>query len=74
MDRGLELAVKAAGGRAALARRLGLSKQAVTRWARVPAGRVVAVAKVTRVYAEVLRPDLFGAVVRRVRRASRVAV
>jgi DNA-binding transcriptional regulator YdaS (Cro superfamily) len=54
-------AVEAAGGKSALARRLGTSRQAVDQWPRVPAERVLAVEKaaggaVTRYE---LRPDIY---------------
>jgi DNA-binding transcriptional regulator YdaS (Cro superfamily) len=65
MDKGLRAAVEAAGGKAALASRLGISKQAVGQWRRVPERRVVEVARVTKVRAWVLRPDLYPAGVAR---------
>lgn len=42
-----------------LARRLGTSRQAVQKWARVPEARVEQVARITGVPKRVLRPDLY---------------
>jgi DNA-binding transcriptional regulator YdaS (Cro superfamily) len=56
---GLRRAAEAAGGKAALARLLGLSRQAVHRWHRVPADRLDEVERATGVPREVLRPDIF---------------
>lgn len=59
-DAGLERALKAAGGVAALAAALGLTKGAVSQWRRVPAERAAAVARVSGVPLAALRPDLGG--------------
>lgn len=48
-----------AGGAHALARRLGISRQAVTRWQKVPIGRVRQVAAIIGVPARCIRPDIF---------------
>lgn len=58
-DAGLELAIKAAGGISALARRLGLAQPSVSNWSRVPAERVLAVEAITAVPRSALRPDLY---------------
>src|SRR5690242_21872161 len=59
-DTGLELAIKAAGGVASLARGLGIAQPSVSAWSRIPAERVLAVEALTRVDRFVLRPDLYG--------------
>src|SRR5258708_10795255 len=59
-DAGLELAIKAAGGIASLARAIGIAQPSVSAWARIPAERVLAVEALTRVDRTVLRPDLYG--------------
>ena len=56
---GLQKAIEAAGGMAALARQLGITVQAVSQWTQVPADRVVAVSRATHVSPTVLRPDLY---------------
>jgi TorA maturation chaperone TorD len=59
-DTGLELAIKAAGGVASLARGMGIAQPSVSAWSRIPADRVLAVEALTRVNRFVLRPDLYG--------------
>ena len=54
----LEVAIKAADGVSALARRLGISRQAVSKWRKVPKRRLQAVAGATGIPAARLRPDL----------------
>lgn len=56
---GLDLALDAVGGEAALARLLGLTRQAVNKWRRVPADRIADVERVSGVPRENLRPDIF---------------
>lgn len=60
-DRALARAIKRAGGHTALAARLGISAQAVWKWCRVPAERVLAVEAATNgeVTRHDLRPDLY---------------
>ena len=58
---GLEEAIKAAGGVAALARALGIAQPSVSAWSRVPAERVIAIETATLVPRVVLRPDLYPA-------------
>ncbi len=57
----LEKAIKAAGGESALARAIGVTRQAVHGWAKVPADRALAVERATdgRVRCYELRPDVF---------------
>ncbi len=60
-DPGLSEAIRAAGGVAALARKLGISQPSVSNWSRIPADRLLAVEAATGVKREALRPDLYGA-------------
>ena len=59
VDRGLQLAIKAAGGYSELAESLGIRPQSVWQWTRVPLNRVVEVEKVTGVPRRKLRPELY---------------
>lgn len=59
-DAGLSEAIRAAGGVAALARKLGIAQPSVSNWARIPADRLLAVEEATGVARETLRPDLFA--------------
>jgi TorA maturation chaperone TorD len=59
-DAGLELAIKAAGGVASLAKAIGIAQPSVSAWSRIPAERVLAVEALTRVHRFILRPDLYG--------------
>lgn len=58
---GLDEAIKAAGGVAALARAIGIAQPSVSAWSRIPAERVIAVEAATRVPRFILRPDLYPA-------------
>lgn len=51
--------VKKAGGPVALSRALGCSPQAISRWRRIPAERVLAVAEAAGMNPSDLRPDLY---------------
>lgn len=53
------LAVLATVTASELARRIGVKRQAVSGWRRIPVGRVRAVAEITGIPARVLRPDVF---------------
>jgi len=58
----LAAAINAAGSAAELARRLGISPEAVCQWkGKVPVNRVIAVEAATGVPREHLRPDVFAA-------------
>ena len=59
-NRALKIAIESAGSINALARKLGISGQAVQQWRRVPAERVVEVEKATGVPRAQLRPDIFA--------------
>lgn len=69
----LALAKTAAGGPAALARLIGISRQALWRWTQVPADRLWQVADATGVAPEQLRPDLVDEILEE-RRRRRMAV
>ena len=57
----LAAAINAAGSAAELARRLGISPEAVCQWkGKVPVNRVIAVEAATGVPREHLRPDVFA--------------
>lgn len=56
----MELIRSQRGMQAEIARGLGLSRAAITRWQRVPAERVVAVEKITGIPRQLLRPDLWA--------------
>lgn len=55
----IDLAIDKAGGPVALSRILGCSPQAISKWKRVPAERVLTVAKAARVDPSTIRPDLY---------------
>ena len=57
---GLEKIIKAAGGYNVLARKLGISNQAVRKWRRVPRQRLARVERLTGVPRQQLRPDLYA--------------
>ncbi len=59
--RALQRAIKAVGASAELARRLGVSRQAVDQWKKVPATRAVDVERETGIPRYELRPDVFPA-------------
>ena len=57
---GMELIRSQRGMMAEIARGLGLSRAAITRWTKVPAERVVEVEKITSIPRQLLRPDLWS--------------
>jgi DNA-binding transcriptional regulator YdaS (Cro superfamily) len=57
--KGLETAIKKAGGVRALARLLGINASAISRWTEVPARHIISIERLTGVPREVLRPDLY---------------
>jgi hypothetical protein len=59
MNAGLKEAVERAGGIVKLAKRLGLSHQAVYYWKEVPSRHIIAIEQATGVPREKLRPDLY---------------
>jgi DNA-binding transcriptional regulator YdaS (Cro superfamily) len=59
MSSGVELLRMERGLQALVARALGVTRGAVTKWRQVPAERVLAVEKATGIPRERLRPDLY---------------
>lgn len=59
MSPGLKKAIERAGSIRKLARLLGISPQAVSKWSEVPAHQIVVVESATGVPREELRPDLY---------------
>lgn len=59
-DRGVSLAMAAAGSAIDLAWLLDITTQAIWQWTEVPVMRVRAIAFITRLPAHVFRPDVFG--------------
>lgn len=57
----LTYAAQKVGGMAQLAAKLGIARQAIYQWKRIPADRVVEVERATGIPRSELRPDLFGA-------------
>lgn len=55
----LDRAIKAVGSSKELARRIGVTPQAVSQWKAVPPSRVLAVERASGVSRTVLRPDLY---------------
>ncbi|WP_339156750.1 transcriptional regulator [Sinorhizobium medicae] len=55
----LEKAIKSVGSSKELARRVGVSPQAISQWNKVPANRVLAVERASGVHRSILRPDLY---------------
>lgn len=55
----VETIIKKAGGAKALADALGLYKQTVYQWKRVPAHHVLKVAEITGLEPKQIRPDVF---------------
>lgn len=47
------------GGMAELARSLGIARQAIYQWRRIPAERVIELEKITGIRRQELRPDLY---------------
>lgn len=58
-DAGLESAIKAVGGVAALAKGLGIAQPSVSNWQKIPAERVLAVENISGISRHALRPDLY---------------
>ncbi len=59
MPKGLQLAVEAAGSISALARKLGISPQAISQWDDIPIRQIVAIERATRIDRTVLRPGMY---------------
>ena len=58
-EKGLRLAIEAAGGVRPLARLLGIAPSSLLEWWRVPAHRILQIEAVTDIPREKLRPDLY---------------
>jgi DNA-binding transcriptional regulator YdaS (Cro superfamily) len=56
-----KLAIQRAGGGSKLAEKLGLTRQAIYQWQRIPPERVQRVEEVTGIPRHQLRPDLYPA-------------
>jgi DNA-binding transcriptional regulator YdaS (Cro superfamily) len=52
-------AIRAAGGTSALAKKIGVTPQAISQWGVIPHARVAQVSLATGIPREELRPDLF---------------
>src|SRR3954471_13621714 len=59
MDMALREAIRRAGGQKALARELGVAKQAIQQWKRCPPVRVLEVERITGVFRHDLRSDIY---------------
>jgi DNA-binding transcriptional regulator YdaS (Cro superfamily) len=57
----LQDAITAAGGLSTLAKSLALSPSTICEWSQIPAGRVIAVERVTGIPRQQLRPDIYPA-------------
>lgn len=55
----VDQAIKAAGGPSSLAGKLGIERQAVSQWKRIPVGRVLTIEEITGISRSVLRPDIY---------------
>lgn len=65
-DRGLRLAIEAAGGsKYALAKLLGVTPQSLNTWRRIPVQRLVDVERATGIPREKLYPELYVGMTRR---------
>jgi DNA-binding transcriptional regulator YdaS (Cro superfamily) len=60
MVRGIALLRAQRGLQAVVARELGLTRAAVTKWQKVPAERLLEVERITGIPREQLRPDLYA--------------
>ena len=59
LSKGVEAAKAAAGGGANLARLLGIRRQTVYQWDRVPAERVITIEQGTGLPRSIMRPDIY---------------
>jgi DNA-binding transcriptional regulator YdaS (Cro superfamily) len=58
-NKGVKLAISAAGGQRKLAAMLGISRQTIEMWKNVPVQHVVTIERLTGVPREQLRPELY---------------
>jgi len=59
MTPGLQEALRRAGSPSKLAEKLGVSRQAVSKWESVPTRHIIAIERATGVHRSLLRPDLY---------------
>jgi hypothetical protein len=59
VDEGLQLAIKQAGSRYKLAKMLQIDLSGLTRWKRIPSGRIIQLEKLLGIDRSRLRPDLY---------------
>jgi len=59
MTPGLREALRRAGSPAKLAEKLGVSRQAVSKWESVPTRHIIEIERLTGVHRSLLRPDLY---------------
>jgi DNA-binding transcriptional regulator YdaS (Cro superfamily) len=59
-DKALREAIERAGGLRALARELGIAHNAILKWQRAPATRVLEIERLTGISRYRLRPDVYG--------------
>lgn len=59
MDVVIAFALRKAGGRTALAKKLGISPQAISQWKEIPVLRVLEIERITGVSRHDLRPDVY---------------
>jgi len=55
----LDRAIKSVGTAKELARRIGVTPQALSQWKSIPSGRVLAIERASGVHRTILRPDLY---------------
>lgn len=60
MQFAVDEAVRRVGSKGRVAKRLGISRQAVDQWEKVPAERVLALESISGVSRYQLRPDIYG--------------
>jgi len=59
MNEGLRQAIERAGSQVKLARLLGITHQAVSKWTTVPVHHLIEIERLTGVHRALLRPDLY---------------
>jgi len=59
MDKGLKRAIEAAGGIRELAKKLGIARQSIEGWKRIPDKHLLEIERLVDVDRELLRPDLY---------------
>lgn len=61
LTKGVALAVEAAGGKSALAKKLKTTRQNISAWRQVPIGRALEIERLLGVSRHAMRPDVYGA-------------